>query len=47
MSNEKLIKNFRVDSERDKKKFMHIQGSAIVSNPPGIISVELIDKIRE
>ena len=50
------LKNARVNIElqivdlvtkRDKKKFMHIQGSAIVSNPPGIISVELIDKIRE
>jgi len=34
-------------TKRDQKKFMHVEGSTTVSNPPGIISLELIDKISE
>ncbi|WP_337860894.1 DUF359 domain-containing protein [Ferroplasma sp.] len=34
-------------TKRDQKKFEHISGSVSVLNPPGTISMELIDKIRD
>jgi uncharacterized protein (UPF0218 family) len=34
-------------TKRDQKKFDHVEGSAAVSNPPGIISVHLINKITQ
>jgi uncharacterized protein (UPF0218 family) len=34
-------------TKREQKRFPHVAGSAIVSNPPGRISLELMEKIKE